>query len=146
MKKVLVVYHSQSGNTEALARAVREGADSVEGVHSEVKAAAQANAEDLLSCDAVAFGTPDFFSYMAGLLKDFFDRVYYEALHKVDGKAYAAFVSHGGGGKAVESVERICGSLQLQKAAEPLLAKGKPDNDALDKARELGKALAESIR
>jgi len=145
MKTVLVVYHTQSGNTEALAKAVGEGASSVQGVSANVKPAAKANADDLLSCDAVAFGTPDFFSYMAGMLKDFFDRVYYEALHKVDNKPYAAFVSHGGGGKAIESVDRICGSLQLRKAVEPIIAKGKPDDDALAKARELGKELAESI-
>ncbi len=146
MKKVLVVYHSQGGNTEALAEAVGEGASSVPDIGSEVKAAAKTTAEDLISCDAVAFGTPDFFSYMAGMLKDFFDRIYYDALHKVDEKPYAAFVSHGGGGKAIESVERICGSLQLKKAVEPLTVKGKPDADALDKAKALGEALAESIR
>jgi len=146
VKKVLVVYHSQGGNTEALAKAAGDGASSVPGVSSDVKTAAKATAEDLISCDAVAIGTPDYFSYMAGMLKAFFDRIYYDALHKVDEKPYAAFVSHGGGGKAIESVERICGSLQLKKVVEPLIVKGKPDADALDKARALGEALAESIR
>ena len=145
MKKVLVVYYSGSGNTEALAKAVGEGAASVEGVKAEVKRAADADASDLLSCDAVAFGTPDYFSYMAGMLKDFFDRVYYKALGKVDGRPCAAFVSHGGGGKAAESVERLSSAMRLRKAGDTLSVKGKPSAEALEKAKKLGKDLAEAI-
>ncbi len=146
MSKVLVVFHSQSGNTEALARAVKEGAESVEAVEAEVKRAFDADANDLLSCDGVGFGTPDYFSYMAGGLKDFFDRVYYTALKKVDEKPYVAFVSHGGGGKAIDSVEAICSSLRLSKVAEPLIAKGKPSAESLEKAKELGRALAQAAQ
>lgn len=145
MKKVLVVFYSGSGNTEALAKAVGEGASSVKEVKADVKRAADADASDLLSCDAVAFGTPDYFSYMAGMLKDFFDRVYYKALDKVNGKPCAAFVSHGGGGKAGETVERLISALKLRKAADTLLVKGKPSAEALEKAKKLGKDLASAI-
>lgn len=54
MAKVLIVYYSQSGNTEALARAVGEGARSREGVTVTVKKALEANLNDLLDCDALA--------------------------------------------------------------------------------------------
>jgi len=32
----------------------------------------------------VCFGTPDYFSYMAGMLKDFFDRTFYPTQGRVD--------------------------------------------------------------
>ena len=44
---------------------------------------------------------------MAGALKDFFDRTYYPSKGKVSGKPYVCFVSHGGGGKAVASMEKM---------------------------------------
>ena len=77
MAKVLIVFHSQSGNTKAAADAVAQGAKDISGTEVIVKEALQATTEDLLSCNAIAVGTPDYFSYMAGGLKDFFDRTYY---------------------------------------------------------------------
>ena len=44
------------------------------------------------TCDAIAVGTPDYFSYMAGGLKDFFDRTYYPTQDQVTGKPCAIFV------------------------------------------------------
>jgi len=74
MIKVLILYYSRSGNVEALAKAVAEGAERVENVKAELKRVDYATVEDLISCDAVAFGSPNYFGYMAGLMKDFFDR------------------------------------------------------------------------
>ena len=74
MAKVLVVYHSLGGNTRMMAQAIAEGARTVSGATVEVKTGLEAIAEDLLGCDAVALGSPDYFSYIAGGLKDFFDR------------------------------------------------------------------------
>ncbi len=144
-KKVLVVYHSQGGNTEAAARMVAEGIGSAEGVEPIVKSASDADADDLRSCDGVCLGTPDYFSYMAGMLKDFFDRTFYPTQGQVDDKPCAVFVTHGGGGKASESVEKICRSFRLKQVAETLLVTGKPDEAAQAKLRKLGVAVAKSI-
>jgi len=59
MAKVLIVYHSMSGNTEAAAKAVAEGAKQVEGVEVVLKEAMKATVDDLLECDAIAIGTPE---------------------------------------------------------------------------------------
>ena len=75
MKKLLIVYHSQAGNTEAMARVISEGASSA-GATVVMKRAVDATGEDLLACDVVAIGTPNYFSYMSGLVKDFFDRAW----------------------------------------------------------------------
>ena len=83
MAKILIVYHSQSGNTQMMADAVAEGARSIEGVEVVLKKAADATADDLLSADGLALGTPENFGYMSGMLKDFFDRTYPEVQDKV---------------------------------------------------------------
>ena len=143
MTKLLIIYHSQSGNTEAMAQAVYEGALS-SGATASLKKAAEATSNDLIDCDAVAFGTPNYFSYMAGAMKDFFDRVFYTTRGNVDDKPYAAVSSHGGGGKgALDSIDRICSSLRLKKAFEGKVATGKPSPEVLEECEELGRKLAQ---
>jgi len=143
MAKLLVIYHSQTGNTEAMAKAVNEGALSA-GATVTLKKAAEATSDDLLACGVVAFGSPIYFGYMAGVLKDFFDRVFYTVRGKVDDKPYAAFSSSGSGGReALDSIDRICNSLRLKKASEGIIATGKPSSDVLEQCKELGKKLAQ---
>ena len=144
-KKVLIVYHSESGNTEVAAQAVAEGVRSVEGVEPLVKKAPEANAEDLKSCDAVCFGTPDYFSYMAGMLKDFFDRTFYPTQGQVKDKVCGLFVTHGGGGRASDSVETMCRSFGLDQVTPTVLVKGKADEAAEAALRELGATLGKAV-
>lgn len=143
MAKVLIIYHSQTGNTEAMAKAVYQGASSA-GAAVTLKKATDATSDDLLACDAVAFGSPVYFGYMAGALKDFFDRVFYTVRGRVDDKSYAAFSSGGGGGKqALDSIGRLCTSFKLKKAFEGVVAAGKPSAEVLKQCEELGKKLAQ---
>ena len=142
MAKVLIVYCSMSGNTEAAAQLVAEGAKAA-GAEVELKSGDQAGPDDLLAADAVALGSYDAFSYMGGGLKDFFDRAYYPTQGQVADKPYGAFVSHGGGGKAISSVESIAGSFKLKKVADAVLLKGRPDVEAVPRLKALGAKLAE---
>jgi len=143
MAKLLIIYHSQSGNTEAMARAVYEGALS-SGATASLKKAAEATSNDLIDCDAVAFGTPNYFSYMAGAMKDFFDRSLHAVRGKVDNKPYTAVSSHGGGGRqALDSIDRICHSLKLKKVFDSVVATGKPSSEVLEECKELGRELAQ---
>ncbi len=146
MAMVLVVYHSLSGNTEEMAEALAEGAKSVPTTEVVLKRAFDATLEDLLRCSAVAFGTADYFSYIAGALKDFFDRTYYPSQGKVTGKPYAAFATGGGGGETVLAVlDRLCGSFKLRKAVNGVSAAGVPSSEVLKECREAGKRLAKSV-
>lgn len=145
MNKVLIVYYSLSGNTQAAAEAVAEGCRE-SGAEVIVKDGLKADANDLLSCDGIAVGTPDYFSYMAGGVKNFFDRTFYPTQGKVTGKPYVAFVTHGGGGKALASVESICSSFKFTKAAEPVLVKNRPGQKDIQDLQELGRKLVSSIR
>jgi len=141
MSKVLVVYCSMSGNTKAAAEAIAEGARTA-GARVTLKKGADAQPKDLLECDAVALGSYDAFSYMGGGLKDFLDRAFYPTQGQVTDKPYAAFLTHGGGGKAIESIESIAQSFKFKKAVKPVLVKGKPEGQAIVDLKALGAKLA----
>ena len=72
MCRILVLYHSQSGNTRKMAEAVTMGANSIMNVEASLKPAKEATLKDLLECDGLALGSPEYFGYMAGMIKDFF--------------------------------------------------------------------------
>lgn len=142
MSKVLIIYHSQSGNTEKMASAVAEGAASA-GATVSLKKATEATADDLLNCDAVIIGTPNYFNREAGLVKDFFDRTFFTLRGKVTGKPYATFGSYGGGKEnAINSLNDLCERLELRKAAESVGASREPTSDALKECRALGAKMA----
>ena len=144
MARILIVFHSQSGNTKAAAEAVAQGAKGIGQTEIVLKEGLEATTEDLLSCDAIAVGTPDYFSYMAGGLKDFFDRTYYPTQKSVTDKPCGIFVTHGGGGRAVDSMKSICGSFKFKLITEPVLVKNAPDAEAQAALMSLGKLLAEA--
>lgn len=142
MARVLVVYHSLSGNTKKAAEIVAEGARSVAGAEVVLKQASEAGEKDLVSCDAIAIGSPDYFSYMAGMVKDFFDRTFYPTQGKVSNKPCGIFVTHGGGGKAAQSVKDLCRSFKFRAVGEPVLVQNSPDAKAADALKKLGEQLA----
>ncbi len=147
MAKILAVYHSMSGNTRQMAEAVAEGARSISGMEVEVKEALAATIDDLLECDGVALGSPDYFSDMAGGMKDFFDRTYYPAQGKVTGKPCVIFGSAGGPPAVViESLRKMAQTFKLQEVAEPVGASGTPTEAVRDECRELGRKLAQAAQ
>ena len=143
MAKVLVVYCSMSGNTKAAAEAVAEGARAA-GAKVTVKAAQEAQPEDLLACDAVALGSYDLFDSMGGDLEFFFDRAAYAESKDVAGKPYAAFLTYGGTGKAIASIEAMAQGLKLRSVAVPVRVQGRPDGQGTADLKALGARLAKS--
>jgi multimeric flavodoxin WrbA len=145
MAKVLVVYHSQGGNTKKMAEAIADGARSLAGAEVELKPGLEATVDDFLSCDGIALGSPDYFSYIAGGLKDFFDRTYYPTQGKVTGKPYLAFGSAGGPASTVLGIiERIAAAFKLEPAVAPVGSAGKPTAEVLDECRAAGQKLAQA--
>ncbi len=153
MKRLTIIYHSQSGNTQKLAEAVAVGArEEATGAGSEktltvtVKKAFNAGLDDLLSADALLFGTPENFGYMSGALKDFFDRTYYPAESHQINLPYGVFISAGNDGSgAVREIERIVKGYPLRRVAEPLIAKGEVSEQHLQRCRELGLSMAAGL-
>jgi len=142
MVEVLVLYYSRSGRTEALANAVAEGVESVEGASAKVKRVDYATVNDFISCDAVAFGSPNYFSYMAGLMKDFFDKAL-SIRERVAGKPSVAFTSGGGASNsALLSLEKMISSFKLEKVADGVVSQGEPSEEYLRACKKLGVTLA----
>jgi len=142
--EVLVLYYTRGGRTEALARAVAEGVNNVKGASARIKRVDYATIDDFVSCDAVAFGSPNYFDYMAGLMKDFFDRAL-SIREKVAGKPAAAFTSGGGSSdSALLSLERMISAFRLNKVAEGVVSSGTPSEEDLSSCRKLGEALAKA--
>lgn len=147
-KHLLIVYHTQSGTTSAMAEAVIKGARSpeVDDVEVRVKTALQADADDLLWCDGFLLGTPENFGYMSGAMKYFLDRVFYPCEGKLNGKPYALFVRAGNDGSgAIRSVRKILTGLAVREVQEPVLIVGDFDPGRLVECEELGLALAAGL-
>ena len=148
LKHLLIVYHSQTGHTAAMAEAVLRGAgsDELEGVETRMLRAGDAGPEDLLWADAVVLGTPENFGYMSGAMKDFLDRTYYPCEGKVESLPYAIFISAGNDGSgAVSSIQRIARGYPLRAVQEPIVARGDVTDGILASCEELGMAMAAGL-
>jgi len=144
---VLVVYHSLSGQTKKMAEAVSEGAARVPGTTVSLKTGLEATIDDLLACDAIAIGSPDYFSYMAGGIKDFLDRTYYPSQGKVNGKPAVTFGSAGGPPeKVLQCLDQALAWFKLKKVADSVGASGGVGPEALEQCTALGKKLAEAAK
>lgn len=97
--KILVTYHSLSGNTERMAEAVVAGAKSVSGTQIVLKRVGQVTAADLFSSDAIVVGSPVYWSNMSGEVKAFFDNWQFKfgvfPEFKMKNKVGAAFTTGG---------------------------------------------------
>jgi NAD(P)H dehydrogenase (quinone) len=111
MAKILVIYHTQQrGNTKEMADALAAGAHEAGAVVTKINTNEQrVTLDELLNADAVAIGSPDYYSYVAGTIKTFFDDLYLwdKAGKAVVGKPAALFYSHGGGGLVKQSLEKF---------------------------------------
>ncbi|MBT5577691.1 MAG: flavodoxin family protein [Porticoccaceae bacterium] len=146
MKNLLIVYHSQSGNTEQLANAVQLGAVQQSGVNCKLCRAFDSSLEDLQWAQGLLFGTPENFGTMSGALKDFFDRTYYPAEPFKLNLPYAIFISADNDGTgAVRDIERIAKGFPLRKISEPLIATGEITDNHLLQAQEFGLAMAAGL-
>jgi len=158
--KVLVVYHSLTGNTERMAEAVVEGAKSVVGTDVVLNRVGRITADELFSADAIIVGSPVYWSNMSGEVKTFFDNwqfkfgVYPE--FKMKNKVGAAFATGGQGssGKEVTMLTILAAMLGNQMivvsgggafGASATTEGDSPgiDNKELADAQALGRRVAE---
>lgn len=118
--KVLIAYHSLSGNTERMAEAVAEGAKTIPGTEVTLKRVGQITADDLFSSDAVIVGSPVYWSNMSGEVKTFFDNWQFKfgvfPDFKMKNKVGAAFATGGqvSGGKEVTMLTILAAMLGNQ--------------------------------
>ncbi len=150
MSSVLVLYHSQEyGNTAAMAEAVAEGVRAAGADVTLVNAnERRITMDEYRGYDAVAFGTPDYFSYLAGTIKVFLDDWYIGKkvnAARLSDKPYALFLSHGGGGRAKQPFEELLRNMGT-KVGVTVTSPGRPTPAVLDACRALGQQLAQAAR
>jgi len=141
--KLLILYYSQTGNTEKMARAVEEGAKSVAGVKVELRYFARP--EDLAEADAIILGTPTYHHDMSADMKRLLEEVAIKGIN-LKGKVGAAFGSYGWSGEAPRMLlEVMKNRFEMETIESPLLIKYNPDEKGLEECRKLGKTVAERI-
>lgn len=158
--RVLVAYHSMTGNTEKMARAVVEGARSVKGTSVEMQRVNHVTAQQLFASDALVVGSPVYWSNMAGEVKTFFDKWQFQfgvfPEFKMRNKVGAAFATGGqiSSGKEVTMLTILAAMLGNQMivvggggafGASATTEGNSPgiDDDELKEARALGRRVAE---
>lgn len=147
-KRLLIVAHAPSANTERLRDAAVAGARSpeIEGVAVRVLSPFATHPEDVFAADAIILGTTENLGYMSGALKDFFDRCYYPCLDRTQGRPYALYVRAGHDGTGTRrSVETIVTGLRWRRVQEPLICRGAWQETFVDQCRDLGMLLAAGL-
>ena len=140
MSKIAVVYWSGTGNTEAMASAVAEGAKNA-GAEVSLFTAAEFSASMMDDFDAIAFGCP---SMGAEQLEETeFEPMFDDCRAKLSGKKIGLFGSYGwGDGEWMRSWEETCRSAGAVLACDSVICMEAPDDEAEENCRDLGAALA----
>jgi len=151
MTRVLVVYHSEGGNTRSMADAVAEGAREA-GADVALKAVADTDAAELREYDGIIAGTPTYYGLMSAPMKELFDasvRFHGQLTGKVGG-AFTSSANVGGGNEttilSILEAMLIHGMVVQGTATGDHygpVAIGEPDDRASGQCRELGKRVAQ---
>jgi flavodoxin len=148
MSSLLIIYHSHTGNTEAMAKAISDSA-TASGAKVTMKKALEASPDDLTKYDVVIFGSPNEFGRMCGLLQDFFERTWLSTGNNPGNVKYTAFTSGGSSQRtALESIENTLNSinrnkpLKFTRICDGVCGVRAQQSEALAACRELGKKIA----
>jgi len=158
MKTLLIVYHSLTGGTQQMAHAAAAGARTEQGLQVSLRRAAEAQAEDVLEADGYIFASPENLAAMSGMMKDFFDRTYYAALERINGRPFLVLICAGSDGRnAAQQIDRIATGWRLKRIADAfivcthaqtpqqILSPKKIDVRSLMTCEELGKTIGSGI-
>ena len=122
MRMLLIVHHTLTGGTLQMVQAAQQGAAGEPDVQVRLLSAQETGVGDLLAATGYLFATPENLASMSGMMKDFFDRTYYGALGRIEGRPYAGMVCAGSDGEgAARQMARIATGWRLRPVAEPLI-------------------------
>ncbi|MBR2514993.1 MAG: flavodoxin family protein [Halomonas sp.] len=148
MKRLLIIAHAPSDNTQKMRQAVINGASDSEIENVEVVSLSplETQPEHINSANAIILGTTENLGYMAGLMKDVFDRCYYPCLEKNEGLPFAFYVRAGHDGTGTRrAIEGITSGMRWRLVQDPLICKGDFQAAFLDQCEELGMSMAASL-
>ena len=143
MKKLLVLYYSRTGNTERMAKAIAEGAQSSGNV--EVELNYHVDVERLSSYDAILIGSPTYHHDLPVDFKNLLEEAAVQGI-SLKGKIGGTFGSYGWSGEAPKLILEIMKyKFEMEVIEPPLLVKYVPDPSMLNACKELGKRISESL-
>ena len=118
----------------------------ITGVEVRFVTAQEADAKDLIWADGLILGTPENFGYMSGMMKDFFERTFYEVEGKISPLPFAMFISAENDGTGAElSIERIAKGYPLIKVQPSIINTGELTSATVLKCEELGTSMAAGL-
>ncbi len=139
MSKIAVVYWSGTGNTEAMANAIADGARNA-GATVEMFSADGFSASRMDNFDAIAFGCPSMGAEQ--LEESEFEPMFTDCQSKLSGKKIALFGSYGwGDGEWMRNWEDSCRDAGAVLACDSVICQDAPDDEAEANCRSLGAAL-----
>ena len=142
-KTLLIFYLSAYGNTQRMAEAVRDGAETVSGVRVslyDIEGAEAGAFIDLIEeADGLAIGSP---TINGDAVKPIWDLLSSLTMIRVAGKVGAAFGSYGWSGEAVRMIEERLKGLKFDVPVEGLRIKLVPTDEELAACQALGSKLA----
>ena len=144
MQKLLIAYYSKTGNTKKIAESIYEGAKNINGVNVELKDVESIDPKEAVEADGFAFGSPTYFSLMAGPVLSLLTEFYF-LKDNLASKPMAVFVT--GGGTQAKTMEVIEGILKVfnPKLIPGVATSTKISDTDLQLARKLGEDLAKTI-
>jgi len=140
MSKIAVIYWSGTGNTEAMAKAVAQGARG-KGASAELLTSDAVSSSMLTAFTGVALGCPAMGAET--LEEDEFEPMFQSIKSALAGKKVALFGSYGwGGGEWMRTWEQDCAAAGISLACESVICNEAPEDDAIEACKALGAALA----
>lgn len=140
MAKVAIVYWTGSGNTEAMAHAVEEGAQNA-GAEVALNFVSDVTADEIASFDHIALGCPA--SGNEQLEEYEFEPFFEELLPQLQNKKVAIFGSYSWNqGDWMQIWKQRLNDEGVETIAEPVVAYGYPEDDILEECKKLGETLA----
>lgn len=138
MKKVAVVYFSQTGNTEEMAVAIKESLEKKAEVS--LITCDCFKEDDCASYDAFAFGCPAMGNEV--LEEDSFEPMFTSLESSLKGKDVVLFGSYGwGDGEWMRSWKERCIGDGVKLKAEPVICLEAPDDNVKEELRAMAEAL-----
>ena len=147
-KRLLIVAHAPSANTQTLRDALIEGAGSpeIDGIEIDCRSPFDTGPDEVLKANGIILATTENLGYMSGALKDFFDRIYYPCLEQTQGLPYALVVRAGHDGTGtLRAVETITTGLRWKAVQVPLICRGDWNPEFKDGCKELGMLMAAGL-
>lgn len=145
---MLFVSHCPSANTESLRNAALAGIEGLklDGVIVTAKSPLETDAHDVEICDGMLLGTTENFGYMAGLIKDFFERIYYPCLESKQGLPVALYIRAGQDGRGTRAgIEKILTGLKWKRIGESLILRGDYEDAFEEQVAELAMTMAAGL-